>query len=404
MKRVMTFVLSVLFLLGSFTVTLADEAAGTTIDYSGVLEVSGVSQSLNSDSLMFAGPGMLDSYPTLGNVFKFRNDLRLIPNDQTTVRLRVSYIDDSIQNSANNQIFNLSRGFIDFTPNDRFSLRLGKQRLAWGAGYAWNPTDILDLPRNAFTDSDDPDGIMAYRGDLSLGPVTAQAVVTPGDSWEDSGRALRFKASPAGIDMTLGLAQKGTDSAATIADFAYSLAGVGIHGEALYRPEGNTIRTDKKDILNYLVGVDYNLPGGYYLALEYYHNDEAFENAKEFENYSVSKFTQALTEAGDDPVKKAAAFAELQTSMVNLANNGGITRDHFFIRAAKGFGDNINTELLLVVNPGDGSLVSQPLFEYTWKQNTKMFIKGMLASGGEDSEANLLPIQAQWNLGLKVSF
>ena len=400
MKRFMALILSVLFLLGSFTVVLADEAAGTTIDYSGVLEVGGVSQSHNTDYyLLSVVPNALDNIPTMGNSIKLRNDLRLIPNDQTTVRLRVSYLRDTIQNPNDQGSFSLSRGFIDFTPSDQFSMRLGKQRLAWGTGYAWNPTDILDIPRNAFTDSDDPDGIMAYRGDLNLGPVAAQAVITPQDSWENSGRALRFKVSPAGVDLTLGLAQNGTDSAATTADFAYSLAGVGIHGETLYQAKGNR-RSDKKDILNYLVGADYNLPGGYYLALEYYHNDQADQDATEFKNYS----TNLLYQAGLDTAKLAAASTEIQTTMVNLANNGGITRDHFFIRATKGFGDNINTELLLIVNPGDGSLVGQPLFEYTWQQNTKMFVKGMLATGGTDSEANLLPTKAQWNLGLKVNF
>ena len=392
MKRVIALSLSILMVLVCFTVTLAEETTGTTADYRGTMEISGVTLSYQPD--YFLGSNILSGRPSLGSIIKLRNDLKLALNDQTSVQLRIGYTDNTPQELTTNGDFDLNRAFIDFTPNDLISVRLGKQRLAWGNGYAWNPTDILDESRDAFTDIDDPQGVMAFRSDLHLGSVTAQAIVTPKDSWEDSGRALRFKISPAGLDLTLGLAQKGSNSTATLADFAYSLSGVGIHGEALYQAEGNEFRDDKQDILNYLVGADYNFPGGFYMAFEYYHNDEAFQDAKEFQNYCFQRFAQS----------GAAVLGELQTTMSELANNGGITRDHLFVRATKGFGENINTELLLVINSVDGSLIGQPKLEYDWNQNTALFVKGMLVNGGRDSEAQLIPTNAQWNLGLRVIF
>lgn len=393
MKRFIMFMLSLLLLFGGVATVLADEAAGTVIDHSGSIEIGMADLPHNTDYLMLSlDPDVLDTYPTFGSVFKLQDDLRLSLNDQTSVRLRISYTNDTTQALEVNEVFSLSRGFIDFSPDERLSLRIGKQRLAWGTGYAWNLTDILDEPRNAFTDSDDPEGIMAFRSDLSLGPVTTQVVITPEESWEDSGLALRFKVSPSGLDLSLGMVQNGTDNTATIADFAYSLSGLGIHGEVLYQAEGNRYRTDKQEILNYLIGADYKFPGGFYLALEYYHNDEAFQDTTELKNYCLIALTSG------------SIYEELQTAMTNLANNGGVTRDHYFIRATKEFGDNINTELLLLVNPYDGSLAGQPKFEYTWKQNTNIYIKGILANGDRDSEVNLLSSKNQWTLGLKVNF
>jgi hypothetical protein len=393
MKRLTMFMLAILLLFGGVATALAEESAGTVIDNSGSIEISGAVLPHNTDYLMLSvNPDALDTYPTFGSIFKLRDDLRISVSDQTSARLRTSYTNDSTQDLNTNGIFFLSRGFIDFSPNERLSLRLGKQRLAWGTGYAWNLTDILDEPRNAFTDSDDPEGVMAFRSDLNFGPTTVQAVITPEDSWEDSGRALRFKASPAGVDLTVGLVQNATDNTVTIADFACSLSGLGIHGEALYQAEGNRYRTDKHEIFNYLIGADYKFPGGFYLALEYYHNDEAFQDTTEIKKYCLNSLTSGST------------YVELKTALTNLANNGGVTRDHYFIRATKEFGDNVNTELLLLVNPYDGSLAGQPKFEYTWKQNTTVFIKGILATGDRDSEVNLLSTKNEWNLGLKVNF
>jgi hypothetical protein len=361
-------------------------AEGTTIDYSGSLETSGIAQSINND--FFLGAGTLTEYPTLGSRIKWQNDFRIVANEQTTLRFRVSYFNDTTQTIVPNNQFTFSRGFIDFTPNELLSLRAGKQRLAWGTGYAWNPVNILDEPRNAFTDTDDPEGVMAFRTDLNFGPVTGQVVITPEDSWDSSGRALRLKASSGGVDLSLGVVQNGTQTAATIGDFACSLAGVGLHGEVRYQSDGNS-RADKNDIFDYLIGIDYNLPGGYYVAVEYYHNDQAYKNITELQAYIMTQMT--------DP-------AVIMNYLNQLGNNGGVMQDHLFLRGSKNFGENMNLELMLIYCPTDHSLVGQPKFQYVWGQNTSLFVKGLIASGDLNTEANIMPTKNCWTLGVKVNF
>lgn len=362
-------------------------AEGTTIDYNGSLEVDGITQALNNDFFLnsFIIPSPLSGMPTFGSHIKWQNDVRIIPNEQTTFKLRVSYLSDTVQPTVpNNYQFALSRGFMDFTPNSFLSVRAGKQRLAWGTGYAWNLTNILDQPRNALTDADDPEGVMAFRGDLNFGPVTTQVVITPNQSWDLSGRALRLKASPGGVDISLGVVQNGTQTAATIGDFACSLSGVGLHGEVRYQSEGN-VRADKNDILDYLLGIDYNLPGGYYLAIEYYHNDQAYKSLMEF-------------------IADLPNHTDVMSYLNYLGNNGGVMQDHFFLRGSKKFGENTNMEILLVYCPTDHSLVGQPKFEYVWGQNTSIFVKGLFAAGDLNSEANIMPTKNSWTLGMKVNF
>ncbi len=387
MKKVAVLFIT-LILIGLNAVTVMAE--GTSIDYSGSLDVSGVSQPHNED--YFLSSAVLSMVPVTGSIINLRNDFRIIPNDEVSVKLRVSYLNDTT--TGVNGDITLSRGFIDFTPSNWLSLRAGKQRLAWGTGYAWNPTNILDTPRNAFTNADDPEGITAFRSDFTIGPVTAQLIVTPKQSWETSGRALRIKASPGGFDFSLGSAQNGLDPAAITGDFAYSLSGIGLHGEVLYQSGANTY-TGKKDITNYLIGADYNIPGGYYLAMEYYHNDAVFQNISALNTYIFTHYS---------PPFDGTKIAGINTLLVELANQGGATPDHLFIRATKTFGADTNLELMLVYNPNDHSLVTQPKFEYIWKQNTSLYVKGLLASGDLNSEANILPTKSRLDLGMKVSF
>jgi hypothetical protein len=389
MKIVTIFVSLFVFLL----VAAPGWAEGTIFDYSGYLEVNGISQTENDN--FFLGSVNLPPVSTLGSYIKWQNDLRIIPNDQVTLKFRVSYLNDTVNTSDDNEEFVLSRGFIDFTPNDVLSIRFGKQRLGWGTGYAWNPIDILDQPRNAFTALDDPEGVMAFRTDLHFGPINTQIVITPDvnsddtattQDWNSAGRAIRFKVSPGGVDLSLGMVQDGEQSSAAIADFAWSILGIGFHGEASYQADGNS-RDDKKEIFNYLLGADYNFPGGYYLAIEYYHNDEAYKD--------IDELKTALYMKGPD--------FDAISYLTDLASNGGVLQDHIFLHGSKLYGDNYNVDLMLVYATGDQSLVVQPEFDYIWKQNTRLFVKALLPVGDSDSEANVLPVSS-WKLGLKVNY
>ncbi len=397
MKGLFVWIPTIAVLALNVNLALAEE---NKMDFGGSFEVRGIGQEKNSDFLLNTfSPA---DAPPMGTSLNLRGDLAFTPADQVAVKLRLGYMTDSTMQTGStgthtsNGTFTLDRGYIDFTPNSLLSLRVGKQRLAWGTGYAWNPTDILDLPRTAFTAADDPEGVVAFRGDLALGPATGQVFLVPstdpGSDWEKSGRAVRLKASPAGVDLTAGWVKHGTDPAAVTGDFAYSLSGVGLHGEVLYQSEGNP-RTDKegKDVLNYLVGADYNFPGGYYLAVEYYHNDTAFKDVPEMMTYVIAQ-------AGSPDFKPEEYLA-------GLISNGGATRDHLFVRGSKTFKEKYTAELMAVYNPTDGSVEAQPRLEYAWGQNTTLFAQGLVVNAGKkEAEANLIPLRDRLDVGMKISF
>lgn len=391
-KRLSVVLATVVFLVLTTGGVLAE---GTTVDFGGSFETKVISQAKNE-----AMPLPMDlPLDPLGVSVRFRGNLSFAPSEEVTVKLRVGYMEDTIQEKLDPTVvntFTLDRAYLDFTPSEVVSFRFGKQRLAWGTGYAWNLTDILDEPRDAFTAVDDAPGVVAFRSDVTLGPVTGQAVLVPAETWEKSGRALRVKTSPAGVDLTAGVVQKGTEPVAYTADFACSLSGVGLHGEVLYQAEGNR-RTDKKDILNYLVGVDYNFPGDVYLALEYYHNDTAFQDMADLQAFQIQYLLSGHTQ------EELKALLE-DLLYKDLLYNGGAFRDHVFLRGRKAVGENWLGEVMLVYTPVDGSLVAQPRVEYRWGENTTVYLQGLLTSGEDTDEASLLPLKSRVDLGVRVSF
>jgi hypothetical protein len=361
----------------------AARAEESSFDFTGSLEVSAITQQTNDLYLLGSMyPATITPY---GSGIKFRGDAKFLSSDKLTVKLRLGYQYESLEESDLKENATLDRAYLDYTPNETLSIRAGLQRLAWGTGYAWNPTDILDEPRNAFTDADNPEGIMALRTDLALGPVTGQFFVTPGDDWNGSGKALRFKMSPGGLDLTAGWVKPKEAPTAFIGDFAYSWSGVGLHGEALYQTEGNWQTGDGK-VLNYLLGCDYTFPGGYYVALEYYHNDLAFGKVSDLIGYAIGH----------------PGFG--QDDLLGLANNGGVLQNHYFLRFTKTIATNLNTEIMLVYGPDDDSLETQPKLEYTWGNNLTIFARYLIINGQGQAEANLSPLKDRLDIGFKVTF
>ncbi|HRU40048.1 MAG TPA: hypothetical protein P5511_09235 [Candidatus Goldiibacteriota bacterium] len=66
-----------------------------------------------------------------------------------------------------------------------FVLYTGKQRLKWGTGYFWNPTDNLQPAKNIFRTTEDLEGVLALRAEYSNDIITPSIIVIP-EPWEAS--------------------------------------------------------------------------------------------------------------------------------------------------------------------------------------------------------------------------
>ncbi|MBN1594361.1 hypothetical protein JW933_00395 [candidate division FCPU426 bacterium] len=89
--------------------------------------------------------------------FVFENRL-LLWADQTTT-----------DHTVDNAYFSITNGPLIFY--------LGKQRIKWGTGYFWNPTDVLQAPKDVFDLSESLEGILALRGEYSNPWLTPSLII-----------------------------------------------------------------------------------------------------------------------------------------------------------------------------------------------------------------------------------
>ncbi|KMQ50455.1 hypothetical protein CHISP_2573 [Chitinispirillum alkaliphilum] len=167
---------------------------------------------------------------------------------------------------------------------DRFDLFVGRQMIAWGTGYAFNPTDIWN--RKNPLDPDAPrSGVNALRAEIPFGVLSGLSLVaTPGRNFEYSSGGFRLKTNAAGFDMSIsGMSVMNADRALlglprkimAGADLAGQIGEIGVWAEvAANNPLYEGIEYTDFDSL-YLqadFGLDYTFINGLYMILEYYYN------------------------------------------------------------------------------------------------------------------------------------
>lgn len=79
--------------------------------------------------------------------------------------------------------------------NGSFVLYAGKQRMKWGTGYFWNPTDNLQPAKNIFRTTEDLEGILALRAEYSNDIVTPSIIIIPAPLEGSSELGENFKAA-----------------------------------------------------------------------------------------------------------------------------------------------------------------------------------------------------------------
>lgn len=116
-------------------------------------------------------------------------------------------------------------------------LRFGRQRIAWGTGKLWNPTDLLNPYQPATVEREERRGVDALYGRLALGDLSqAELAWAPEERWPEHFLLGRLKTNRSGWDMSVlgGKAASSTDSWVLGGDFAGTLLEGTLHGELSY--------------------------------------------------------------------------------------------------------------------------------------------------------------------------
>ncbi len=148
-------------------------------------------------------------------------------------------------------------------------IRVGRQRLAWGAGFIWNPTDIFNevnlTDRNYTRKGKDAIEMNYYPGDTS--EVTCLVTFSTATLLQCDNLAIRGKTNIQGYDITFSIISQASGKIDLLgADLAGTVENLfGIRMEQLY-----DINSRRQDLS---IGVDYSLNEYIYLFAEYSRNE-----------------------------------------------------------------------------------------------------------------------------------
>jgi hypothetical protein len=150
-------------------------------------------------------------------------------------------------------------------------LTLGRQRIAWGTGRIWNPTDLFNPLNRANYTKIEKDGVDALLLKIFLGSFTDLSLVyNPAQEWDTENAGLRFRTNVEEFDLSL---MGGYFDGRTVigGDCVGNFFGAGLRGEVIL--SGLTGQASSR-FASYIFGVDYQFTATLYGLAEYHHNGE----------------------------------------------------------------------------------------------------------------------------------
>lgn len=197
--------------------------------------------------------------------------------------------------SGRRQIGELNWTLIDeenFTVNhfiDRLSFRqefnfgnieVGRQRISWGTGRIWNPTDLFNPINPANFAKIEKDGADAISAMFYFGSFTDLNIVyNPTNDFNFSNYGFRFRTNYAEYDIAVigGYFDKRIVAGL---DFAGNLLEAGIRGEGIISFDNDN---SSDNFLKFILGADYQFTPEIYAVIEYHFNGEGKSDETEYE-------------------------------------------------------------------------------------------------------------------------
>lgn len=250
----------------------------------------------------------------------------------------------------------LDRAFITYTAGET-DTTVGRQRIAWGTGRVWNPTDLFNPFNPLEIDKEEKVGTDAINITHSSSATTRTSLVYGAKrTWSLSSLALRHQTTISDVDYAIILGKFKEDFVYGF-DFAGNVWDAGIHGEAAYTQAKN-----EPYYLRWVLGGDYTFKNNLTLSAEYYFN-------------GVGK---------SDPLQYQPARL-LTGEITNLAKNYLFVGSRYEITPLWIWSNSF------ISNWDDGSIFYTPGLEYSYQENGVISAGAYFFGGPALSEYGSLP-------------
>ncbi len=249
----------------------------------------------------------------------------------------------------------------------KMDIFFGRQPVAWGTGYAFNPTDLWNI-KNATDPTAPKIGINALRAEIPLGDVAGLSLVTStGNDFKHSSGGFRLKWYLAGFDMSVsGISMMNADrelfglkrKLVAGTDFAGEVGPVGVWYEvAVANRLYNGYENFDSLYVQADLGVDYTFSNGIYLMGEYLFNSLGKESSSK---YTISDM--AAVAGGEAP---------------------GMGKHYLFGGVQQNFAGRLDVGLFALANVQEPSGMIMPEMTYTFNDHIETKLKGSIAAGSK---------------------
>lgn len=258
----------------------------------------------------------------------------------------------------------LYRAFVSFKI-ENLDLVVGRQRIAWGTGRFWNPTDLLNPFDPTSIEGSERSGVDALNIKVNTDRLSYLSLVAAmGSDLSQTSLATRYHTTIGPNDISL-MTGRFRNNLVIGGDFSGSYKGAGLRLESSYT------LSPYKNYWKVVLSADYQFPKVYALA-EYYYNGQG-ENLKS--KYAYSELLSGnLTSLGQNYLGCSLSYP-----MSLLLSFSG----------------------QLLINLDDGSFFLAPVLSYSVSENTDWAVGLSWYQGVSDTEfgrySPLLFSQLQWS-------
>ena len=301
----------------------------------------------------------------------------------------------------------------------QFGLRAGKQRIGWGSGFAWNPTDRIEPPKSALNTGAEQEGVLAARMDWVPTPwagvvlVAARTDITRTElptALEHAGRraaALRARFLVEDTDLALVLSGGKGQRALVGFDLGRDLWGLSLHAEASLT-RGAELPPAREDLTFLrLVAGALHTRGPTAIAIEYFFNGEGYD-AGERGDYLAG--LEAAHRRATDPTlapgeRDVALAAYLAAAALPYSGGLGLRRHYLHASWTRSpLRERWTAALRAVVGLADGGVALTPGLGFAPRGDLTLRLDAVLLLGPARSEYRLAPLRAAVQLQARVLF
>ena len=248
-----------------------------------------------------------------------------------------------------------------------FNLRIGKQQIALGTGYAWNPSDIYNA-KNILDPTYEKKGVNAIKLEIpfsSEGMISS--IVAIGENWEKTTKSAHLKQFLFGYDFELSYAReqhswvdyismnKNAEDRDLIAfSFSGALFEIGTWSETAFNK-----LSDSDNYFQGIIGADFTFENGLYLMSEYYYNGLGEQDESDYQ------------------------FADWMNLFADGTNLG---RDYLYLGESYPIAELIEWSNYLIVNLNDKSFTYTPWLSFSINDNVDFDLTANISYGNDHSE------------------